>query len=193
MTDNAQNTDTEDDNWGVLGELPGDFMMWVLIASELLVFGAALLAFVAVRATDVTGFAADQQQLNQTAGAANTIVLVTSGFFAALAVSASAKFQKKRARVMLAAAMTLGLVFIGVKGIEYWQKAEAGIGLDSSPFFTFYYLITGFHAAHVIAGIVIFALVSFFDDKRNIETAAAFWHMVDLVWVILFPIIYLVR
>ena len=94
---------------------------------------------------------------------------------------------------MLAAAMTLGLVFIGVKGIEYWQKAEAGIGLDSSPFFTFYYLITGFHAAHVIAGIVIFALVSFFDDKRNIETAAAFWHMVDLVWVILFPIIYLVR
>ncbi|MCB1527956.1 MAG: cytochrome c oxidase subunit 3 family protein, partial [Hyphomicrobiaceae bacterium] len=79
MTDNAQNSDTEDDNWGVLGELPGDFMMWVLIASELLVFGAALLAFVAVRATDVTGFAADQQQLNQTAGAANTIVLVTSG------------------------------------------------------------------------------------------------------------------
>lgn len=192
MTDNAQNSDTEDDNWGVLGELPGDFMMWVLIASELLVFGAALLAFVAVRATDVTGFAADQQQLNQTAGAANTIVLVTSGFcgFSRLG---ERKIPKTRARVMLAAAMTLGLVFIGVKGIEYWQKAEAGIGLDSSPFFTFYYLITGFHAAHVIAGIVIFALVSYFDDKRNIETAAAFWHMVDLVWVILFPIIYLVR
>lgn len=193
MTGNTEKTDSDNEDWGVLGELPGDFMMWVLIASELLVFGAALLAFVAVRATDAAGFAAAQEQLNQTAGAANTIVLVTSGFFAALAVSASEQSRRSRARTMLAAAAGLGLIFLTVKGVEYWHKAEAGIGLDTSPFFTFYYLITGFHAAHVVAGIVIFALVAYFDSKRNIETATAFWHMVDLVWVILFPIIYLVR
>ena len=74
------------DNLGVFGELPGDLMMWVLIASELLVFGAALIAFLAVRATDPAGFSADQALLDRTAGALNTAVLVTSGLCAGLAV-----------------------------------------------------------------------------------------------------------
>ena len=73
------------------------------------------------------------------------------------------------------------------------SKAEAGIGIESSPFFTFYYLITGFHALHVVAGIAILGLVAWADSLRNIETAVAFWHMVDLVWVLLFPIVYLLR
>ena len=72
------------DNLGVFGELPGDLMMWVLIASELLVFGAALIAFLAVRATDPAAFSADQALLDRTAGALNTIVLVTSGLCAGL-------------------------------------------------------------------------------------------------------------
>jgi len=181
------------EDWGVLGELPGDFMMWVLIASELLVFGAALLAFLGVRATDPVGFAADQALLDRTAGAVNTIVLVTSGLFAALAVTAREKGDRLAARGWLLAASFLGLVFLAVKGVEYWGKAQAGIGIESSPFFTFYFLITGFHAAHVVAGVGILGLVALYDSHRNMETAAAFWHMVDLVWVLLFPIIYLMR
>lgn len=182
-----------DDGWGVLGELPGDFMMWVLIASELLVFGLALLAFLAVRAGDPAAHAAAQAQLDATAGAVNTIVLVTSGLAAALAVEARKGGDRIAARRWLAAAMTLGAVFLAVKAVEYWSKAELGIGIETSPFFTFFYLVTGFHALHVGAGIVILALVTKADSVRNIETAAAFWHMVDLVWVLLFPIIYLVR
>ncbi|MCB1521453.1 MAG: cytochrome c oxidase subunit 3 [Hyphomicrobiaceae bacterium] len=191
----AEPTDGELDheNWGVLGELPGDLMMWVLIASELLVFGAALLAVLGVRAMDPAAFAADQALLDRTAGALNTIVLVTSGLCAALAVGAREAGSRAAARGWLAAACLLGVAFLAVKGFEYWDKASQGIGLETSPFFTFYYLITGFHAAHVIAGIVIFALVSVYDSVRNIVTAAAFWHMVDLVWVLLFPIIYLLR
>ncbi len=179
--------------WGVLGELPGDLMMWVLIVSELLAFGAALLAFLAVRATSPVAFAADQALLDQTAGAVNTIVLVTSGLCAAIAAAERSAERRLAARRWLYAAMALGFVFLIVKAVEYWSKAALGIGIETSPFFTFYYLITGFHALHVLAGIVILGIVSWADSARNIETAAAFWHMVDLVWVLLFPIIYIVR
>ncbi len=184
--------DADAAEWGVFGELPGDLMMWVLIVSELLVFGAALIAFLAVRLTDPIGFAHDQALLDRTAGAVNTIVLVTSGLFAALAVVARARDARGSARVWLFAAIGLGLVFLVVKGAEYWGKVTLGIDIETSPFFTFYYLVTGFHAAHVVAGIALLALVAAFDSLRNVEVAAAFWHMVDLVWVLLFPIIYLV-
>ncbi|MEQ1712604.1 MAG: cytochrome c oxidase subunit 3 [Hyphomicrobium sp.] len=168
-------------------------MMWVLIVSELLAFGAALLAFLAVRATSPAAFAADQVLLDQTAGAINTIVLVTSGLCAAIASTESSAGRRLAARRWLYAAMALGCVFLIVKAVEYWSKAALGIGIETSPFFTFYFLITGFHALHVLAGIVILGIVTRSDSTRNIETATAFWHMVDLVWVLLFPIIYLVR
>ena len=78
-----------------------------------------------------------------------------------------------------------------IKGIEYADKARLGISYETHPFFTFYYLLTGFHAAHVVAGVLILLLIAWFDEPRNIEAGAAFWHMVDLVWVLLFPVIYL--
>jgi nitric oxide reductase NorE protein len=181
------------DNLGVFGELPGDLMMWVLIASELLVFGAALIAFLAVRATDPAGFSADQALLDRTAGALNTIVLVTSGLCAGLAVVYRECYQRSVARWWLFAAGILGIVFLVVKSFEYAHKSELGIGIETSAFFTFYYLTTGFHALHVVAGIVIFSVAAWADSVRNMEAAVAFWHMVDLIWVLLFPIIYLLR
>jgi nitric oxide reductase NorE protein len=180
-----------DDDWGVLGELPGDLMMWVLIVSELLVFGAAFIAFLAVRAAHPESFAADQALLDRTAGAINTMALVTSGLCAALAVEARKGGRRGAARGLLGAAMALGAGFLAVKGVEYADKAALGIGIESSQFFTFYYLITGFHALHVVAGIGILGLVAWADSEGNMETGAAFWHMVDLVWVLLFPVIYL--
>lgn len=177
----------------VLAELPGDFMMWVLIISELLVFGAALLAFLAVRATKAEIFAAGQASLNATAGALNTVVLVTSGMLAARALALRRQEERRKARLSLAAAGGLGIVFLLVKWVEYSSEFAKGIGIETSPFFTFYFLITGFHALHVVAGLVILALVARWDSVRNIETGIAFWHMVDLVWVLLFPIIYLLK
>ncbi|NRP49876.1 putative cytochrome c oxidase subunit 3 [Aliiroseovarius sp. xm-v-201] len=171
-----------------LEKLPGDLMIWVLIVSELLVFGAGLLAFLGVRIMDPVGFAQDQDSLNRVAGAVNTIVLISSGFCAARAVA-----SPDRMRIWLSGAMLLGVVFLVVKYLEYSAKAALGIGIETSQFFTFYYLLTGFHAMHVVAGLVIFALVMRWPNPRNLEGAAMFWHMVDLVWVLLFPIIYLVR
>ncbi|MEX3007835.1 cytochrome c oxidase subunit 3 family protein [Hoeflea sp. TYP-13] len=176
-----------------LSQLPGDLMMWVLIVSELLVFGAGLAAFLSVRITDPAGFAAAQDHLDRAAGGINTAVLITSGLCAALAARLSTAGNRVEARLWLGAAAGLGGVFLWVKAIEYIDKASAGIGTETHPFFTFYYLLTGFHAAHVVAGIIILALAAWRDSPRNIETGTAFWHMVDLVWVLLFPVIYLLR
>lgn len=185
--------EVEDEPDSVLAELPGEFMMWVLIASELLIFGAGLLACLGVRIANPAQFAADQALLNQTAAAVNTLVLVTSGFCAAAAVRARTAGRRGTARRWLLAAGSLGIMFLAVKAFEYWSKAALGIGIETSPFFTFYFLITGFHALHVVAGVALLALVSWADSVRNMEAAVAFWHLVDLVWVLLFPIIYVLR
>ncbi len=177
----------------VLDELPGDLMMWVLIVSELLVFGAGLAVYLSLRASDPAGFADAQSALNRTAAGLNTVILVTSGFLAALALPLREAGQRGRARLALIGAALMGVVFLIVKGGEYGAKAAQGITWDTHPFFTFYYLLTGFHAAHVIFGILILLLVAWRDEPGNIEVGAAFWHMVDLVWVLLFPVLYLLR
>ncbi len=172
-------------------DLPGDLMMWVLIVSELLVFGAGLAAFLSVRITDPAGFAEAQAQLHRASAGVNTMVLVTSGWLAALAVQAAEAGAVARTRLLMTGAALLGVVFLVIKGLEYADMGAQGITTETHPFFTFYYLLTGFHAAHVVAGIVILALVGLRCRARSVETGTAFWHMVDLVWVILFPVLYL--
>lgn len=174
-----------------LDDLPGELLMWVLIVSELLVFGAGLAVFLAVRLTDPAGFAEAQDHLSRTGAALNTAVLITSGYLAAQALVWRRDDHRSRARIALVAAAALGVLFLVIKGAEYAAKAEQGIAWDSHAFFTFYYGLTGFHAAHVMAGVLLLLLVAWRDAEQNIETAAMFWHMVDLVWVLLFPIIYL--
>ena len=165
--------------------------MWVLIVSELLVFGAGLAAFLAVRITDSAGFAEAQSHLHRTGAGVNTIVLVTSGWLAALAVQAAEAGRVRRVRALVAGAIALGAVFLVLKGAEYADLAHAGISFETHAFFTFSYLLTGFHAAHVIAGMILLAVVAVPASPRAMETGAAFWHMVDLVWVLLFPVVYL--
>jgi len=178
---------------GSLAKLPGDLMMWVLIVSELLVFGAGLLAFMAVRLTDPAGFALAQDQLHRGAAGVNTVVLVTSGYLAARAVGFARAGEIAATRWALFGTSVLGLVFLIIKFREFAEKAALGIRPETHPFYTFYYLLTGFHAAHVVAGLVILGLVALRPAPRNLEVGAAFWHMVDLVWVLLFPVIYLLR
>ncbi len=175
----------------VWGGLPGEPIMWILIASELAVFGAGLAALLGARALDPHVFAAGQATLDRTAGALNTLVLVTSGYCAAIAVRRTEAERIAAARGWLGAAAALGLVFLLVKAREYADKAAHGIGIETDAFFTFYYLLTGFHALHVVAGMVILGLVAIRPNPANVETGAQFWHMVDLVWVLLFPVVYL--
>ncbi|MBK9081340.1 MAG: cytochrome c oxidase subunit 3 [Rhizobiales bacterium] len=173
--------------------LPGHPMMWILIGSELLVFGGALIAFSAARIGDPRGFAQAQDHLDRLTGLANLLVLVTSGLFAAFAALAARERRVRATRLHLAAAGALGLLFLAFKGREYAHDLAAGLTIDSGAFFTLYFLITGFHALHVVLGLIILAIVAARPSVLNVETGAAFWHMVDLVWILVFPVIYLVR
>lgn len=110
--------------------LPGEPLMWVLIASELLVFGAGLTAFMAVRLTDPAGFAEAQSHLYRTGAALNTVVLVTSGYLAARALALRNAAQRWQARTSLIAAAALGAIFLVIKGAEYAGKAAQGITYD---------------------------------------------------------------
>ncbi|BAE51745.1 cytochrome c oxidase subunit 3 [Paramagnetospirillum magneticum] len=183
----------ESENWGALSDLPGNPLMWVLILSELLVFGAFFAAFSVSRVLHPAMFLADQLRLDRLAGGVNTMLLLTSGLAAALAVNARAAGDIRRCRLWLGGAALLGLGFLGVKFAEYADKAAQGFGIESDTFWTLFYLMTGFHAAHVILGLVILGIVAAKPSRENVETGAAFWHMVDLIWVLLYPIVYLIR
>lgn len=188
----ATDCEQRETGWGILEDLPGDPMIWVLIFSELAAFGLFLGAFVIARALHPAVFAAGQATLDAHLAGINTVVLVTSGWAAARGTAAARASHRRTARGWLFGAMTLGGVFIAVKLFEYAGEIGQGNGLETSPFFTLYFLLTGFHLLHVGLGIVILAVVSRGAGAAGVETGTAFWHMVDLLWIVMFPIIYLV-
>lgn len=179
--------------WGVLDDLPGHPMMWVLIFSELVAFGLFLAAFNVARVVNPVDFAAGQARLDPRLAGLNTVVLVASGWLAARGCMAARAADRGAARRWLAGAIALGATFVAVKAAEYSVEIANGIDIETSPFFTLYFLLTGFHLLHVVLGMVILAVVARRADPENVETGAAFWHMVDLVWIVMFPIVYLVR
>ena len=189
----AADDEQQEIGWGFLDDLPGDPMMWVLIFSELAAFGLFLGAFTVARAVSPAVFASGQATLDSRLAGLNTIVLVTSGWAAARGTAAARAGQPRSSRHWLLLAMGLGAAFVTIKLAEYAKEIASGVGLETSPFFTLYFLLTGFHLLHVCLGIVILAVVCRRATPLGVETGTAFWHMVDLVWVVMFPIIYLVR
>lgn len=174
------------------GGLPGNPLIWILIASEVLVFALALLAFLVMRLLHPDVFRSAAHQLHPTTGTLSMAVLLSSGYLAALALRASKRAAFGTARGHLLCAAALGLVFLLLKALEYSDLWHKGISFDGSHFFTLYALITGFHAAHVLFGCGVLLLVTLCPEPRHVDPAAAFWHMVDLVWVLVFPVVYLV-
>lgn len=173
-------------------DLPGELILWILIVSELAVFMTGISVMVVLGLMDPQGFAAAQAQLDGRMAALNTVVLVTSGLFAARAERDAARRNLRGARTRLRLAALGGVIFLVVKGVEYARDIRAGIGIDSHPFFTFYYLLSGFHAAHVVAGVAVLLLVSLRTRAEWVQAGAMFWHMVDLVWVLLLPVVWLI-
>lgn len=183
----------DNEDWGPLSGLPGNPMMWILIASELAVFGAIFVGFAGARLSEPEIFLESQNHLNRLAGALNTMVLVTSGFCAALAVFFQRQNKTVETRLLLLASSLLGVIFLAIKWVEYSEKFAAGITPDTNTFFMFYYLTTGFHAMHVVFGILLLIIVGWKNSLENVVTGTAFWHMVDLIWIVLFPVVYLMR
>ena len=177
---------------------PGGILLWIVIFLELITFGMALVAMVYSGEQEPEVFHTSRLLLNPVYGTINTLFLLTSGFFMAVSVQKLKAGERKKALKFLTATMLFGMLFLVVKSVEYSSKIDAGLGLGHNTFFTFYWLLTLFHVIHVIVGLVILASVYFGLKKENsstkmedVEASAAFWHMCDLIWLLLFPIIYL--
>lgn len=167
--------------------------MWVLILSEMLVFAAFFGVFSWQHAAQPALFDSSQQLLNPILGGINTMVLLSSGLFAALAIQAIADENSRRCRQYLGLTIALGLIFCTIKIAEYADKLAAGLTPETNTFFSFYYLLTAFHFAHVLFGLALLTLAYWRTSRANVETVTAFWHMVDLIWIILYPLLYLLR
>jgi len=178
-------------DWGPFSGLPGNPMMWILILGEMAVFGVLLVGFAVARVLDPVTFDNSQAQLHRLLAGLNTLVLVTSGFMVAIAIFL--RRRDRRAKPPLLAGMALGAIFLAIKGVEYADLFANGFGIETNTFFRLYFLITGFHALHIVLGLVIMGIVYFADSLENMETGAAFWHMLDAIWVLIYPIVYLLR
>lgn len=182
--------------------LPGDLALWIFIFMELLVFGVAFIGYAVVRVQNEEMFNQFQLTLNTELGAANTIILITSSYFVIRAIHAIRNDNDHRAcSLWLYYAIGCGGLFLLLKSVEYYEKFSAGISLSTNTFYMFYLGLTLFHFLHVILGMIILLAVAIkaqrgkysSSDHIGVESGASYWHMVDLVWIILFPLVYIIR
>ena len=181
--------------------LPGLEGVWVFIAADMAMFAMLFASFATGRSRNPGLFDASARLLNADLGGINTLILVTSSWFVVLALQAVRRGRLREAPLFLALATTCGLAFCAVKLIEYGAKLHAGISVLSNDFFMYYFMLTGIHFLHVLAGCVVLTIV-WRRARRHayqagnctgLETAASYWHMVDLLWIMLFPLLYLIR
>lgn len=181
--------------------LPGDLAIWIFILAEMLVFAVFFSAYAFARAKNVEMFNLYQQTLDLNAGALNTLLLITGSWFVVLAVQAAHRDDNKAVTRNVALGFLCGGAFLVVKVFEYSAKFGAGISLSTNTFYMFYISLTFFHFMHVILGMVILAAIWLQARKgaytsqnaHGLESGAAYWHMVDLLWIILFPLVYVMR
>jgi len=207
----------------------GSFGMWLFLLTEIMFFGGLFFAYLLYRNWYYDAFVAASNQLSIPLGASNTAILITSGFFMALAVWAAEVRKKTLLVIFLIFTIVFGLAFLGIKYVEYHEKYEkhhipganfdvsefinpSAYGLNEKPlppdaaqktqmFFFLYFAMTGMHALHMIIGIgLLFWLLARAQrgDFTNgyvapIENFGLYWHFVDIVWLFLFPLLYLIN
>ena len=174
----------------------GKIGVWWFLASEITVFGGLIASYVAVRlgSGDWSGAA----HLSVPIALTNTFVLLTSSLTMVLAFAAVEDKNPKRLRLFLGLTTLLGVAFLGIKSFEYARELAKGFTPAAGIFWSFYYGMTGLHALHVLGGIVVnlALLVAALKDvltpnEHRVELAGLYWHFVDIVWIVLFPLLYL--
>jgi len=184
--------------------------MWVFLGTEVMFFGGLFLAFAVARFFHAEIFSQAAKQLDVFAGSINTAVLLSSSFTTALAVSALKQGCKKPAIGLLLISLALGALFLIIKGYEYHEKWVAGLfpgptfaridGKQSELFFLFYFIITGLHGLHLlialgVAAVMVWLVIADRVTQQRympLEMSALYWHFVDIVWVFVFPLLYLI-
>jgi cytochrome c oxidase subunit 3 len=183
--------------------------LWVFLATEVMFFGGLLLAYRWSRGQWPLGFAEASRHTHVLLGTLNTGLLLTSSALMAGATAVEPKPGARRVAWLLWASALLGVAFLGVKGLEYAQEWQEGLfpgrgfalaGTPGAPlFFVFYWAATALHALHLVIGIGVLAWFAHgvrrqaaWAPPRRVEMAGLYWHFVDVVWILLYPLIYLV-
>jgi nitric oxide reductase NorE protein len=182
--------------------LPGEAGIWVFVAGDLTVFSLFFILLLVQRSGETSLFVESQRSLNQSIGALNTFLMLTSSLFVALAVKAArgGAVSKPKARTLIAAAALPGFCFVLVKAYEWSERFSAGQMPGTNDFFMYYFMYTGIHLVHVIIGLLVLGILYGLSGRRPldhhavllIESGGIFWHLVDLLWIILFALFYLV-
>ncbi|MDB5413242.1 MAG: cytochrome [Rubritepida sp.] len=181
--------------------------MWAFLGSEAMLFSALILALIAGRYLHGAAFAAASRETDIVYGTANTAILLTSSLTMAIAAEAAEAKLRRLALWGLAATLALGLGFLALKGLEWAEDIErhlwpgVGFALEapaSRLFFALYWIMTALHAVHVLAGLCLIAVMMVRLARRPatlespaLEATALYWHLVDCVWIFLFPLLYL--
>jgi cytochrome c oxidase subunit 3 len=195
--------ETKDDTGAKLG-------MWLFILSELIFFGGMFILYAVHRYKNPADFHHASKELDVILGTLNTMILLTSSLSVAVSITAIQKGQRKLSIYLLMATMALGLLFLVNKGFEWETKIEHGIYPNSPAllarskgeilFFGLYYVMTGLHGLHVLVGVCVLSvmLILIVKGKLNqmrftpLENSGLYWHLVDIIWIFLYPLFYLI-
>jgi cytochrome c oxidase subunit 3 len=186
--------------------------MWVFLVTEIMFFGGLFAAYLVYRTAHFSAWEVGSQHMDFWLGTINTTILLCSSLFVALSVRAAQLGRRKQIVLFLAITVLLGLAFLGVKGLEYYRHFEEGAVPGSlwhlqvpnagqvQLFFLLYFTMTGLHALHVTIGVFVLAAIAWFAWKGHytpeyhtpVHVAGLYWHFVDIVWIFLYPLLYLI-
>lgn len=185
--------------------------MWLFIFTEILLFGGLFVVYSVYRYLHPEAFMLASNELDWVMGTVNTVILLVSSMTIAMSISAIQKKDKKFALQLLYATVFLALVFMVNKYFEWGAKFEHGfypssdvleeLGFGTILYFGLYFMMTGLHALHIIIGIVVIGFIIYYvhkdkithDDHQLLENGGLYWHLVDLIWIFLFPLFYLIH
>jgi heme/copper-type cytochrome/quinol oxidase subunit 3 len=174
----------------------GKLAIWWVVGSEIVIFGGLLACYVMYR-LKFDFWAESSAVTNTMAGAVNTLVLLTSSLFAVLAHNAAENKKGAQAAGYLLLTIGGGLTFLLIKAFEWGYEISHGYTITASTFWSFYYTAAGIHAAHVIAGMIAMGIVALDalsgKNLHRVELVGIYWHFVDIVWIFLFPLLYIAK
>lgn len=181
--------------------IPGEAGIWVLIAGDGVLFSLLFGLYLHYWTHAPSVFVASQAQLNQSLGLLNTLLMLTSSWLVASGVHAARVLKVRQAALQFSFAALCGVGFMVVKFFEYSPKLHAGITISTNDFFMLYFVYTGIHLIHVVIGTGVLITLAVYVRSggidaikvRNLESGASFWHLVDLLWIVLFALLYLVH
>lgn len=181
--------------------LPGVAGFWIFILIDMIVFFALFLSYVFERIDQVELFSASQASLDVNLGLFNMLVLLTSSWLVAMAVHLARDGQSWKVAWLLWGGVLSGLIFSVVKIYEYTEKFRTGTSMLTNDFYMFYFTLTGIHFIHVLVGVIVLSFLAVrakrgrysYGNEKGLEVGATYWHMVDLLWIMLFPLLYMAR